>query len=377
MDPEYVPRNGPDCGTITMFRGGYGEYRMTISEEDVDIRSGTIIELCFLCGSSGRCLYTNLAERGFSSNKKWSFYLCSNSNCGLVWLCPQPSPEDFDSLYRDSYYTHVVPKPKLLGKIIGHIEKNRRLWRFPGSSISPSERSRGRLLDVGCGRGGYLKRMQDLGWEVEGVEPDAEAVRIASGQLGLKVHHGTIETVDLPDGSIDVISLNHVLEHVADPLDLLQSCYRILEKNGSIVIRTPNTASLGHRIFRSSWYPLEVPRHFFLFSRDNISSLVEKAGFRISRIQTTFQGARLFFSSSCFYPASAYASGSSKPLRREGGSTLGILGICYVKLLRFVGLFYLLCELIFLKKYKNIGEELVLFCVKDESEEHGRPLPYC
>ncbi len=345
---------GRNCARISALEEAYGEYQMTITGADVDIRSGTIEELCFLCGSPGRCLYTSLTERGFSSNKKWSFHVCSNSNCGLVWLCPQPSPEDFGSLYRDSYFTHAVVRPNLLGKIKTNIENNRRLGRFLGYSIIPSELSRGKLLDVGCGSGEYLKRMQDLGWEVEGVEPDAKSVRIASEQLGLKVHLGTIEIIDFPSGEIDVISLNHVLEHVADPLNLLQSCYRILKKNGSIIIRTPNAASLGHRIFRSSWYPLDVPRHFFLFSRDNISNLVKKAGFKISRMQTTARGARGVFSSSCFYAATREST----------------LGNCYVKILRFVGLFFLLCELLILRKYENIGEELALLCVKDESEEH-------
>jgi 2-polyprenyl-3-methyl-5-hydroxy-6-metoxy-1,4-benzoquinol methylase len=147
-----------------------------------------------------------------------------------------------------------------------------------------------RLLDVGCGNGGMLKRMQGLGWCVEGVDFDPVAVENAKGK-GLDVRLGTLETQGYPENHFDVITLSHLIEHVHDPLRLLLECRRILRPHGRLLLVTPNNGSWGHRIFGETWLHLDPPRHFHIFNLPSIRHLITKAGFQEPRLSTIIRDA--------------------------------------------------------------------------------------
>jgi 2-polyprenyl-3-methyl-5-hydroxy-6-metoxy-1,4-benzoquinol methylase len=153
----------------------------------------------------------------------------------------------------------LVPKQRLA--------VDRWLMRFP-------RKAGGRLLDVGCGAGGFLKQMQQLGWTVQGVDFDAQAVATARA-LGLDVRLGGIEAAE---GSFDAIALNHVIEHVHDPLALLQACAQALNTTGALWVATPNLQSFGHSRYGRFWRGLEAPRHLQLFTAASLGSLLLRAG---------------------------------------------------------------------------------------------------
>jgi SAM-dependent methyltransferase len=145
----------------------------------------------------------------------------------------------------------------------------------------------GQLLDVGCGGGHFLARMQSLGWLVRGVEPDAEAVRIARGQLDLNVCQGTLADAHFPPNEFDAITMNHVIEHVPHPVELLQECRRVLKVDGRLVVVTPNARSLGRMHFGRAWRGWETPRHLFLFTPETLGICAERAGLKIAILRTT------------------------------------------------------------------------------------------
>jgi SAM-dependent methyltransferase len=134
-------------------------------------------------------------------------------------------------------------------------------------AISYLRRSGGnRLLDVGCSSGVFLTRMRDLGWKVQGVDPDPVAAARAEAR-GISVFVGELRAAGFSAGAFDAITLNHVIEHALDPVGLLRECWRILAPGGQLVVITPNTQSLASRIWGRHWYHLDPPRHLFLFSR--------------------------------------------------------------------------------------------------------------
>ena len=143
----------------------------------------------------------------------------------------------------------------------------------------------GRLLEVGCGAGLTLKTLSDLGWDVEGVDFDPRAVANARGR-GLKVRQGSLEAQGFDESSFHAIVLSHLIEHVHDPRALLAECRRVLHPEGTLVLLTPNADSLGHRIFRESWFHLDPPRHVVLLNPRNLHRLAEDAGLRVARIET-------------------------------------------------------------------------------------------
>src|SRR5206468_4239492 len=128
----------------------------------------------------------------------------------------------------------------------------------------PSMRD-GRLLEIGVGSGQMLAAMRTHGWQVEGVDLDPAAVRNAQAK-GLPVKLGTLEEQNYPDCSFDAIVMSHVIEHVPAPVSFLNECRRVLKPHGRLVLITPNSDSLGHRLYDRNWRGLEPPRHLHIFN---------------------------------------------------------------------------------------------------------------
>ena len=223
--------------------------------------------------------------------------------CGLVWLDPRPRFEEIGKLYAH-YYTHETMRVEsFLDRLLQrakngyldfkHSPMEARIYdRFLGwlLYLHPSRRfdadiivtqlpARGRrLLEVGCGDGKALIRLRELSWEAEGVEIDHNAVKTARAK-GLNVHLGQISEQQYPEGCFDVVFMSHVIEHVLEPMTLLEECHRILKNGGYLVVYSPNVRSLGHRLYKSNWRGLEPPRHLYLFSKNTLLCLARKARF--------------------------------------------------------------------------------------------------
>jgi SAM-dependent methyltransferase len=240
--------------------------------------------------------------------------------CGLLWLDPVPVEEDIHLAYGGTYYTHSRSEPRGIRRVYAAVADYhvRRRLGYP-SNVSRSTRVMARalsllhpggdaelsrqalylrkgdgdplLLEVGSGSGEWLTYMQSLGWRVEGVEPDPKAVATAQSQ-GLNVRAGRLSDQRYPDHYADVICLIHVIEHLHDPLGTLAECRRVLKPNGRLVLATPNSASLGHRRFKSNWVSLDPPRHVMIFDPPTMRRLLDQAGFEIEWLTTTARGAR-------------------------------------------------------------------------------------
>lgn len=283
-------------------------------------------EACLLCRRKGKPLYRGLRDRLFEAPGEWSLFACAE--CGFHWLSPQPLPNEISKLYR-SYFTHgkgpeARKAERLLDKVVYAIQAaglgykglcHGWIWSwigrvggiFPplrdhalGSLLFLSAAGRGRrLLDVGCGDGDFLATMENLGWEVAGVEPDPKAAETGRQRHNLAISVGTLESVQLPPDSVDVITLSHVIEHVPSPALLLAECYRVLRPGGRLIALTPNVRSTGHALFRRAWFSLDPPRHLHLFSTATLRALAEQAGFLVAQLRTTSRTAREIFIQSC------------------------------------------------------------------------------
>lgn len=270
--------------------------------------------VCFLCRTPGQALYTGLRDRLFGAPGSWNLLQCPA--CGLVWLNPRPIPEDLPKLYV-TYYTHAPSeqtpssyatlrkklKWRVLANAFGYTELRggpvRQIVGLVLSRIGPlrdkvggtamwlEAAERGRLLDVGCGDGRFLRQMQDLGWEATGVEPDPVAFRAATGGRKANVLLGTLEEAALPDSAFHVVTMNNVIEHLSDPIRTLRECYRVLRQDGSLTVVTPNIESLGRRWFGRAWLHWDPPRHLFLLSAKTLRQCLESVGFEIREARTT------------------------------------------------------------------------------------------
>ncbi len=291
---------------------------------------------CFLCGAEGEPLYEGLRDRLFGAPGIWAFKKCPNSKCALVWLDPMPVESDIPLAYQ-SYYTHVdCPEVRdtLLRSLYRKVRRGylarRYGYTYPNPRFSdrllgcllyldPYRRAdvdftvfylhaiqNGRLLELGSGDGRMLAELQKLGWQVEGVDFDSAAVSNAQHK-GVNVRLGTLFDQRFPDDSFDAIAMSHLIEHVHEPMALLQECRRVLRPGGRLVVVTPNLASWGHRTFGPNWRGLEPPRHLHLFGLSSLGLLLSRVGFsNVACIST---------------PRGVSCTLASRALRRRGAVT--------------------------------------------------------
>lgn len=147
----------------------------------------------------------------------------------------------------------------------------------------------GRLLDVGCGLGYFVKKMSDFQpWEVYGYEISRQAVEYAQKKLGLRnISCGKIENLSLEKKSFDIITLWDVIEHIPDPDPLFSCLVTLLKDNGMLFIHTPNIkmqlakAKLKKLLkgMKPDIHYLEAKDHINIYSMNTIKKILRRHGF--------------------------------------------------------------------------------------------------
>lgn len=263
------------------------------------------VSACPVCGSAARQgAHRGLRDRVFfCAPGEWNLYRCAG--CGAGYLDPRPDSATIGLAYA-SYFTHqsalgVEQPPRSAWRRHRTAQRSGYLNTHYGYQLSPASRKprwlstnrrqrwdkqvgylpypgRGaRLLDVGCGNGRFLLQMRAAGWAVAGVEPDPKAAAVANA-AGLNVQVGLLAAGTVPDNHFDAITMNHVIEHLHQPVPILQVCRRVLKPGGIISIATPNFAARGHALFGPDWFALDPPRHLVLFTPASLQYALRAAG---------------------------------------------------------------------------------------------------
>jgi predicted SAM-dependent methyltransferase len=116
----------------------------------------------------------------------------------------------------------------------------------------------------------------------------------ARERFGLEVHCGDVRALALPGNTYDAIVMNHVIEHMLDPVAVLRECHRLLKRGGTLVLTTPNVNSYGHECFQAAWLGLDPPRHLHLFSQTTLAVVAQRSGFQECRAWTSAARAQSF-----------------------------------------------------------------------------------
>lgn len=237
---------------------------------------------------------------------KWRVYKCKS--CDSMYLNPRPDKDSLPLAYKN-YYTHQSStdnKELSDSSLVSRLVNGYLNYRFSttrqnsisfGSSLLtclPPLRmkldiygrnipkkmcnSESRLLDVGCGNGEFLLRAKEMGIDVYGVEPDPVAASNCQS-LGLNVSLGNIDSFKFQRASFDYITLNHVIEHVPDPLNLLSNLHSLLKPNGHLWLGLPNPSALGVKVFGKAWKGFHPPFHLLIPSQKILKRWLENAGF--------------------------------------------------------------------------------------------------
>ncbi len=203
------------------------------------------------------------------------------ARCGGAATYPVPSAGERGRFYGfRSYRAADGARFNRLGELAVGLARGARRRRIARLAGRP-----GRILDVGCGRGLFLLRMRGAGWEVAGVEADAEVSQAISEAHALDVRSGDPGAWGFPDGSFDAVTLIHVLEHAVRPAEMIAHCRRLLRDGGLLVAAVPNRDSLQAAFGGVNWLHLDVPFHLHHFTAGGLAGLLAKNGFRVVRVR--------------------------------------------------------------------------------------------
>lgn len=236
---------------------------------------------CNLCGGSDpRELHPAALPSRNGHASPTDLYACTSNaygrcgpivqcrQCGLVYQNPVPAAPDITHAYEE---------------VVDQRYEQERIGRLHTFARDLAELERytrgGRLLDVGCHIGLFLEVAQNSGWEAWGVEPSHWAAGRAQ-EHGLRVLHGTLDTVDLPEDSFDAVTLWDVIEHLPDPLAELRKCRQLLRPGGVVAICTMDVEALFPRLVGRRW-PWYMQMHLIYFSKRTLTAMLEAAGYEV------------------------------------------------------------------------------------------------
>jgi SAM-dependent methyltransferase len=206
--------------------------------------------------------------------------------CGHGWLNPRPDASELGVIYPPDYYAYDyesrINPVAVRGKELLDGLKFRgilaRLGRTPRA-----------YLDVGCGAGRYLRLLERRGVPrrgLFGLELDRAVVDRLRAE-GYSVFAERVEdATSLPEGGFDLVTMFHVLEHVAEPAAVVERVARWLAPDGVFAVETPNLDSLDARLFRERfWGGYHIPRHFQLFTLASLTRLLAAHGLEVESVR--------------------------------------------------------------------------------------------
>lgn len=172
-------------------------------------------------------------------------------------------------------------------------------YRLPGAD----------LLELGCAHGSFLALAKEAGYRVTGVEMSPWVVGFGQSTFGVPIRPGPIESLDIAAGSLDVIALMDVLEHLPDPLQTMRRCLSLLRPDGILLVQTPRfKPELSYDALVASgdrFLEMLIPdEHIYLFSQESAINLFQRLGASHVRFEPAlFPWYDMFFAVSRTQPA--------------------------------------------------------------------------
>ncbi|MFO0981650.1 MAG: class I SAM-dependent methyltransferase [Planctomycetota bacterium] len=224
---------------------------------------------CLLCGATEpRTMFTEPPYR-----------IVKCTGCGLVYTLPRLPAETIAQMYQVDYWQSAQAKDFGYTDYVRDRELYLRTYRMRRKLILKYHPQPGRVLDVGCAAGYFLKTMHEIGWQTTGVELSAHMAHYARTEMALPdVRQGMLEAQELEPQSFDVITFWDVIEHLEDPRPALRHAAGLLKPDGIIVIETQNVDSWFARIMGKRWQHYKYEEHLYHFSPATLPRLLAASG---------------------------------------------------------------------------------------------------
>lgn len=211
-------------------------------------------------------------------------------SCGFRHIVPIPDPVQLKKVYEEEYYSTEKPD------YFKNYEEDGEWWSlsyddrfdFFEKNLSTDRR---RILDIGSGPGFFLRRGKERGWLTLGIEPSRQAAEY-SRTLGLEIRNEFLTADTQGLGQFDVIHMSAVLEHIPDPIGMLEIAHRLLLPGGIVCVVVPNDYNPFQIALRNAcnykpWW-LAPPHHINYFEPMSLKHVLQRVGFSIAALSTTF-----------------------------------------------------------------------------------------
>ena len=220
------------------------------------------------------------------------FSVIECESCQFKHVVPLPSPQALKDVYSNAYYTE--DKPHYIDQYLEDKDWWNAIYKDRYESLEKYLGGRvGSLLDVGSGPGLFLALGRTRGWQVKGIEPSKKAFNYSRTVLNLDVDNVFLDASNsMTLGTFDVIHMGEVLEHLPEPTAMLQIAKKLIKQNGLLSLVVPNDFNPFQLILRDQfgfkpWW-VAPPHHLNYFSHDSLKKLVERQGFEVMHMESTF-----------------------------------------------------------------------------------------
>lgn len=213
------------------------------------------------------CSSKNNSRKIFSAG---NHEVCRCENCGQVFVNRKLYNAGSYVYNESDYYVQYNTYLKQKKEFTAHFQRV--------ISIIKKFKASGSLLDIGCGIGLLMEVTKKNGFEVFGIEKSEKAAEYAR-RNGLNVSTGEIESSQYVFNTFDVIVLNHVLEHMSEPVGILNKIRGLMKEEAILVIGVPNFNSFKSKLKKEKWISLIPEYHIWQFSRETLRHLLELTGF--------------------------------------------------------------------------------------------------
>jgi SAM-dependent methyltransferase len=254
-----------------------------------------VLDRCPNCGSEDTRHWCEASDLLLgTTEQRFEYRRCSG--CGVVFLRERPLESAAGRAYPQQYQPYGGQpgrrtqdcRPTLVSRL------GRVLLRIVAASESRFRARMDRLyetlppktvfLDFGCGAGRYLDRMKARGCTTIGMDFSDYALAIVARNGHRALPASAEGWKNVPAGTIDFVRMNHVVEHLYRPKEVLRSLHARMKPGAWLHIAVPSPSGLSALLFRSKWHGLDAPRHVILYPPQALVALLRNAGFKVEEV---------------------------------------------------------------------------------------------
>jgi len=260
-------------------------------EDTLTEDSKTHLIVCRICNGD---IKRNISVKEMMLGTNHIFTYSECAKCGCLQIAD--FPRDISRYYPSDYYSYkLAPKglikrlrrglrrrlilsiPKSFERLIRFISKKDPLfhiYRNLGISLNSN------VLDVGAGAGTHVLEMREAGiTNAMGLDPFLPSDQLWKGKLLVKQ-----AILDQFDGSFDLITFHHSLEHMVEQIKVLARAKQLLKPGGIILVRIPTVSSEAFERYQEHWFQIDAPRHYYLHSHQSIKLTAAEAGLSVTSL---------------------------------------------------------------------------------------------